>query len=144
MQTAKKQHKETTSNTQLLFMPKLYDETMHLLVQARNYFNIYSAEDQRALDLTGRTIYSLAMSRIALRLSSTMSWVLARRAFHAGQITEAELAEHFRLGFQDECLRDHKPFEGIMPSFVNKLQHDTLALYARINALDEMSQAQMV
>ena len=128
-------------NNQLLFMPRLYDETMHLLVQARNYFNIYSQDDQQQLNILQRSEYSLVMSRITLRLSTVMSWILARRALHAGQITQEELDAHFRLAFQDECMKNSRLAEDFLPTFVNKLRRETLALYSRIHALDEIAYA---
>lgn len=138
MQQVTKLTLNTPDNTQLFFMPRLYDETMQLLVQSKNYFKLYSKEDQAQLSPLQRLIYSTVMSRITLRLSTTMTWVLARRAFHAGEISQEEMDQHYRLMFQEQCLQESTYFEHFLPSFVQKLCKDTLALYSRIHALDNV------
>ena len=127
-----------SDNVAVLFMPKLYDETMQLLVQSKNYFSLYCKEDQRHMSQLQRLIYSAVMSRITLRLSTTMSWVLARRAFHAGEISQDELDKHYGLMFQSECMQESTYFSHFLPDFVQKLCRETLALYERIHALDNI------
>lgn len=143
MQQAIKNKTKNTNNQQVLFMPKLYDETMQLLVQSKNYFSLYSSEDQTQLTQLQRLIYTAVMSRITLRLSTTMSWIMARRAFHADQISKEELDNHYRLMFQSECLQESTYFHHFLPSFVQKLCRDTLALYSRIHALDNIQDQQV-
>ena len=124
--------------TQIVFMPKLYDETMHLLVQSKNYFSLYCDDDQNQLSPLQRLIYSTVMSRITLRLSMTMSWILARRAFHAGELTEEELKEKYSLDYSHECMEESSYFEHFLPSFVRKLCDESRTLYSRIHALDNI------
>ena len=144
MQQVTQNKTKTMDNQHVLFMPKLYDETMQLLVQSKNYFNLYSSEDQRQLSPLQRLIYSAVMSRITLRLSTTMGWIMARRAFHAGQVTQEELDNHYRLMFQNECMQESTYFHHFLPKFVQKLCKDSLALYSRIHALDNIGNQQQM
>lgn len=130
--------KEKSNKEQIIFMPGLYDETMKLLVQSKNYFSLYCDEDQRHMSPLQRLIYSSVMTKITLRLSTVMSWVLAKRAYQAGQISKDELDAHFRLASEPSCMEASTYFAHFLPSFVQKLCNDSLALYSRIHKLDKM------
>jgi hypothetical protein len=134
MQTQKLTKK--VEDTQLIFMPRLYNETMNMLLDAQHYFTRYGADDQRQLNMVHKLVYTSEMSRITLRLSTVMAWIMARRAFHSGQISMQDILEHYRLEFEDVCLVEGYHFEHILPSYVMQLHDASRKLYARILALD--------
>lgn len=138
MPQAKKHKKVSKTGNHLLFMPRLYDETMHILLDAQHYFTSYGADDQRHLNGLQKLIYSSEMSRITLRLSTIMAWILARRALHEGQLTMQEILTSYRLQFEDVCLVASDRFETILPSYVMHLHDKSLSLYSRILALDNV------
>jgi regulator of CtrA degradation len=120
----------------VLFMPNVFNETMQLLADAHEYFAQFGEEDQKRLEEHLRSIYSCEMSRITLRLSSIMTWIMAQRAVFAGKIHVEEAAEHYSLDFQDACLVDNRALHGIMPSYVCFLLDRSLELYERVCRLD--------
>jgi regulator of CtrA degradation len=124
-------------NQHVVFMPKVFDETMQLLLEAREYFNSYGEDDQAQISDVGRSIYASEMSRITLRLSAIMAWIMVQRAVHAGRITPDEAAKHYRLDFKDICLVDNTMLHSILPTHVCHLLDATRELYSRVERLDD-------
>lgn len=119
-----------------VFMPRLFDETMALLVETRNYFLAQSDYDRQPLTHSAKLMYSTEMSRITLRLSSIMAWVLARRAARAGEITQEQLKAHFPLQFQENCGFETPHVHMVLPHAVCDLLSRSHALYQRIRRLE--------
>lgn len=132
------------SNTQLIFMPGMFDETLQLLTDSHEYFSLYGPEDQaRASDLE-KMVYSAEMSRITLRLSSVMAWLMARRAEFNGQISREEAAAEFKLAFHDICLHNLPEMHHVLPAYMCGLMGRSLELYQRAARLDSMIGAETV
>jgi len=134
---------ESTSTTpnvampaNVLFMPGLFNETMQMLADAREYFLLFGEDDQSRLTLDIKTLYSCEMSRITLRLSSIMAWIMVQRAVFSGKIPTEEAVSRYKLDFQDVCLVDNRMLHGILPSYVCYLLDNTLELYERVLRLD--------
>ena len=124
--------------TNVLFMPSLFNEAMELLSDAREYFYMFGEEDQEAMDEQQlRAMYTSEMSRITLRLSAIMAWVIAQRAVVSGKIPAEDAARRHGLDFQDVCLVDNHVLHGVMPPYVCMLLDRTLELYERVHRLDE-------
>lgn len=138
MQTASKH-----DATQILFMPGVFNETMTLLTEARDYFAQYGDEDQATIDDQVRAIYTSEMSRITLRLSSIMAWTMAQRAVLAGKLTAEEAARHHGLSYQDACRVDSSMLQGILPGYVCHLLDRSHELYERVARLDERFKLQV-
>ncbi len=119
----------------VLFMPSVYNDAMTLLVEAQEYFSSYGTDDQKKLDASTRTVYACEMSRITLRLSCVMSWILAQRGVVAGQIEKEESA-HYGLEFQHICRIDNKVLHGVLPPYVCYLLDSTFELYERVLRLN--------
>lgn len=132
----KQKSQQSHNSSQLLFMPRLYNDTMDILLDAQSYFTGYADDDQRNLNMVHKLVYSSEMTRITLRLSTVMSWIMARRAFHAGQLSLSEVLEQYSLQFEDVCLIEGRHFEHILPSYVMQLHDDSFKLYSRVLALD--------
>jgi regulator of CtrA degradation len=120
----------------VFFMPGVFDETMKLLSEAHEYFSLFSQDDQSRIETHLRPLYSCEMSRITLRLSSIMAWIMVQRAVSTGEIAAAEAARSYSLDFADVCLVDNRVLHGILPSYVCLLLDRTLELYERVMRLD--------
>lgn len=135
---------QTTSNMtgpQIFFMPGVFNETMQLLTEARDYFQTYGEEDQMNVDDYMRTIYASEMSRITLRLSTVMAWTMAQRAVLSGKITQEDAATHHPLGYQDVCSVDSSVLHDVLPEYVCHLLDRSHELYERVMRLDERFRA---
>lgn len=133
---------QTTDNTQslsganVLFMPGLFNETMQLLKDAHEYFYLFGEDDQARIDANLKTLYSCEMSRITLRLSSIMAWIMVQRAVHAGKIESGDAVRQYGLDFPDICTVDNRMLHGVLPSYVCFLLDRSLELYERVLRLD--------
>ena len=131
------------SAANVVFMPGIFNETMNLLADAREYFYEFGQEDQEVLGEEELcNIYTSEMSRITLRLSSIMAWIIAQRAVVSGKIPADVAARNHGLDFQDICLVDNKVLHGVMPPFVCLLLDRTLELYERVQRLDSQYKQQ--
>lgn len=120
----------------VLFMPSLFNETMQLLVDAHEYFEQFGNDDQSRIDPHLRTLYSCEMSRITLRLSSIMAWLMVQRAVFSGKIKENEAAS-YALDFAEICSVDNRMLHGVLPSYVCFLLDRSRELYERVMRLDD-------
>lgn len=127
----------TTPNN-LIFFSTMFDETMKLLLDSHEYFSVYGPHDQAEAAPVEKLLYTAEMSRITLRLSSVMAWLLARRAEFAGQISREEAIAQFRLAFNDICLKEMPEMNQVLPSYMCELMGRSLHLYRRASRLDDM------
>lgn len=125
-------------HTQLVFLASMFDETMRLLVDAQEYFTHHARADMQGTSPVEKMVYSSEMSRITLRLSAVMAWLLARRAEAHGEITREEAASDFSLGFEDICLKDLPEMHHVLPHYMCGLLTQSLELYRRAERLDGM------
>ena len=126
----------TSQAPNVLFMPGVFNETMQLLADAHEYFYRFGDDDQSRIEPNLRTLYSCEMSRITLRLSSIMAWIMAQRAVFTGKIPAQEAAHRYGLDFQDVCRVDNRMLHGVLPSYVCYLLDRSLELYERVLRLD--------
>jgi regulator of CtrA degradation len=119
----------------VIFMTGVFNETMQLLAEAHEYFHMFGKDDQERIEENLRTLYSCEMSRITLRLSSVMAWLMVQRAVFSGKIPSEE-AGRYGLDFQDICRVDNRVLHGVLPSYVCFLLDRTLELYERVLRLD--------
>ncbi len=127
------------SDQQLLFLPSIFNETMSMLFDAHSYFQSHGAIDQSIIDREDRTDYANEMTRITMRLTSVMAWIMVRRAIHAGRIDEEKAQEEYRLEAVDVCLENKPEVLAHMPSYMNHLSEKSLALFERTFRLDELA-----
>lgn len=120
----------------VVFMPGLYDETMQLLSDAHEYFYLFGEDDQSRITPDLRNLYSCEMSRITLRLSSIMAWIMVQRAVFSGKLSAEEASLRYGLDFNEVCLVDNHMLHGILPSYVCYLLDRSLELYERVHRLD--------
>lgn len=120
----------------VVFMPGVFNETMQLLNDAHEYFFLFGDDDQKRISPDLKTLYSCEMSRITLRLSSIMAWIMVQRAVFSGKILADEAAHRYGLDFQDVCRVDNRMLHGVLPSYVCYLLDRSLELYERVLRLD--------
>jgi regulator of CtrA degradation len=128
----------------VVFMPGVFNETMKLLTEAHEYFQLFGQDDQSRIDTHLKTLYSCEMSRITLRLSSIMAWIMIQRAVLSGQIQSLEAAERYSLDFQEICMVDNRVLHGVLPSYVCLLLDRSRELYERVLRLDEQIKRQNI
>jgi regulator of CtrA degradation len=123
------------------FIHRTYDETMDLMIEARNYMRyVEQRERRRAEAATGLRISCEAM-RVTSRLTQVMAWLLMQRAVEEGEITaEQALAESNRISGAEVCLDDSFGEDDRLPRGLRSLMDRSLRLYCRIVRLE----AQMV
>jgi regulator of CtrA degradation len=82
--------------------------------------------------------------RLTARLTEMMAWLLAQRAVHAGEITQAEaLGENRALGEVSVCIDELDAGETAMPRGLVSLLKRSRALYIRVARLDELARRQL-
>jgi len=129
-------HNPQATSPKVLFMPSLHNEAVELLHEAQDYFSEFGAEDQEHLEPHIRSIYNYEMSRITLRLSCIMAWLLAQRSTARDNIKTNNHLANNRLDFQDVCMVDSSLLHGVLPSYVCYLLDASYELYERALRLD--------
>ncbi|HEY0837522.1 MAG TPA: DUF1465 family protein [Azospirillum sp.] len=115
-----------------------YDETMALLIEARNYIAYHESIDQRQLPPHVRLQVSYESMRVTSRLTQVMAWLLAQKAVHAGEITPAQAAsEDYALSGGDICTDPAGPENEDLPVGLRSLLERSHHLYMRVARLDE-------
>ena len=125
-----------TNAPNVVFMPGIFNETMQLLTDAHEYFYLFGDDDQKRINVELKTLYSCEMSRITLRLSSIMAWIMVQRAVFSKQIPAEEAASRYGLDFKDVCMVDNRMLHGVLPSYVCYLLDRSYELYERVYRLD--------
>ncbi|CAK0770583.1 regulator of CtrA degradation [uncultured Gammaproteobacteria bacterium] len=116
-----------------------YDETMALLVEARNYVAFREAVDRKNLAPMARLQACFESLRVTSRLTQIMAWLLAQKAVYAGEISaEQGVGEAYALsggGVCDECSgADNED----LPCGLRSLLERSYRLYRRVVRLEDM------
>jgi hypothetical protein len=131
--------RQASSDNQLLFLPGVFNETLSLLFDAHHYFQSRGVEDQATIPELLKMSYSNEMTRVTMRLTSVMAWLMVRRAVYAGRIEEDKASDCYRLDGADVCLNHLPEVLSNMPYYLNYLSERSLQLYERIHRLDGMA-----
>jgi regulator of CtrA degradation len=112
-----------------------YDETMTLLVEARDYLAAKELGDRHTADAEGRLLANREAMRITSRLTQVMAWLLLQRAVHEGEVGYDEaLKPENRLDGHGVCLTQA---EVALPPYLGRLLDRSYRLYARVDRLDK-------
>lgn len=132
----------SNSDNQLLFLPGVFNETLALLFDAHHYFQERGAEEQATLPPTCRPTYATEMTRVTMRLTSVMAWIMVRRAIHAGRMDEEKASNDYRLDGEDICRTP--PSDGLedLPYYMGYLAERSHDLYERVWRLDQLAYGQ--
>jgi regulator of CtrA degradation len=124
------------------FFNGTYNETMVLLVEARNYMTNKAPAARMAVAEDKRLMLSCESLRITCRLTQVMAWVLAQRAAHTGEISSNDLlGDEFQLGGTKVCLDTSLGEAEELPKGVRSLLERSYNLYTRVRRLDQLMRA---
>lgn len=119
-------------------LKRTYDETLALMIEARNYLAYRAPHDRRTLDCVSRLKVSCEAFRVTSRLTQVMSWLMAQRAVEAEEITIEEACVRFGLTCREVCLDDSSHGDAALPAGLRSLMDRSHQLYLRIARLDDM------
>jgi regulator of CtrA degradation len=123
------------------FFGKTYSEAMDLLEEARDYLTYREPIDRETLLPLERLRFCSETMRLTARLTQIMAWLLAQRAVHAGEITQAAaLGDHRALADLDVCMDGEEAAP--MPRRLSDLLERSRRLYVRVARLDELARRQ--
>lgn len=106
------------ANGPVTFLNKTYDESMTLLVEARNNLAHGGVEERDQLDLAGKLTFSLEAMRLTATLTQSMAWLLVQKAVFAGEMTREDAARApNRLGGHSVCLDGGRVSIACRPAF---------------------------
>ncbi|HZS82369.1 MAG TPA: DUF1465 family protein [Stellaceae bacterium] len=126
------------------FFNRTYDEAMSLLVEMRDYVAHAEPRDRAGLSPAEGVRFCCATLRVTARLTQIMAWLLAQRAVHAGELSNAEIvAKNGPLAAIAVCMEgeDEAELAGL-PRYFRDLLDRSHRLYIRVARLDEMVRRQ--
>ncbi len=131
---------------ELTFINSLYDESMGLLVEARNYFqhSETNRKAQRSHTPQDKLFVNYQAMRLTSRLTQAMAWLLAQRAVQTGELTMPEACGgNFSLGGEAICttLDDHTDHR--LPGAMQRLLDRSHSIYMRVWRLDQQTQQRL-
>ena len=131
--------REPEGETFSAVVDKTFEDTLDLLVEARNYAAFSrSARDDRRTPMEGLAVAGSHL-RVTSRLAGVMAWLLYRKAVGAGEIDAAETLRTLpRLDGVDPGLDDRKDGHRGLPAGLQDLLARSHRLYLRVARLDAM------
>lgn len=121
-----------------VFYPGVFNETLALLFDAHNYFQQNALEEQAVMPAAQRAIYANEMTRVTMRLTSIMAWLMVRKAVFAGRISPEEALHSYPLEARDECLIYDNTQLDFLPYYVGYLSERSYMLYERVSRLESL------
>lgn len=121
----------------VVMLPGVFNETLRLLMETHEYFHRYGEHDQSKFDARSRSLYCCEMSRITMRLSCIMAWLMVRKAVSSGKMDEKEAMTKYRLDCRDLCMHQNIEVENFLPTYMNYLLDRSFELYRRVSRLDD-------
>lgn len=121
-----------------VFFRRAYDETMDLMVEARNYMAYVEWRERKQAGLDAGLRMSCEAMRVTSRLTQVMAWLMMQRAVEEGEIAaEAALAEEYRLSGIDVC-EDHSFIhDNALPGGLRSLMDRSFTLYMRVSRVEQ-------
>lgn len=122
-----------------VLIKRTFDETLSLMVEARNYLAYKEPAERPALETQTRLMVSCEAFRVTSRLTQVMAWLMWQRAILNGEIEVSEaFAEDHRLNGEEICLDDSGSSDERLPQGLRSLLERSHRLYCRVARLDEM------
>ncbi len=127
------------------FFAKTYDEAMSLLVETRDYVANGEPRDRARLEPAAAIQLCCSTLRATARLTQIMAWLLAQKAIHAGEMTNADLVgQHGPLADIRVCMEEEEEAALTqLPPYFRGLLDRSRRLYVRVARLDEMVRRQV-
>lgn len=119
------------------FVCNLYDETMRLMEDAREYHRHWERTDREALPLDEGCAMSRECLSMTARLTSVMAWVLTQRAVTAGELSPEEaVSGDNRLLADPIHLAPLEVAPDRLPSRLWRLLDSSYRLYSRVRRIE--------
>ena len=123
---------------QMTVFRKTYDETVDLMVEAKNYLSYSDGAERGRVDAISGLRLSCEAMRVTSRLTQVMAWLMMQRAVQEGEITADEaLADQNRLSGEDVCLDISFGQDNALPRGLRSLLDRSFHLYVRISRIEE-------
>lgn len=120
------------------FFRRTYDETLDLMVEARNYLAYVERRERERADIVGGLRMSCEAMRVTSRLTQVMAWLMLQRAVYEGEIeVEDALTEPNRLSAAEVCLDETYSTDHTIPGGLRSLLDRSFHLYQRVARLEE-------
>ncbi len=114
-----------------------YQEALSLVEEARAYAYHAKKRDSTGLNAVEKMTQTMEALRVTTRLTNVMSWLLARKAVHAGEMTAEEAVEQgYTLAGQGLCLEEGPMEAPFLSDRLKDLMLRSLELYQRVERLD--------
>lgn len=131
---------EDSENQQnIVVMPSLFRETMDMIFESYDLFELHESIESDFIPSHIQSLASSEMSRITMRLTSVMAWLMARKAIASGQISADEELADYQLEGEEYCLNSTPILEELLPSYLIDLLDRTHRLYQRVWRIDQQS-----
>lgn len=119
------------------FFRRTYDETMDLMVEARNYMAYVERRERERAGVVAGLRMSCEAMRVTSRLTQVMAWLMLQRAVHEGEIeAEEALTEENRLSGGDVCMDETFIHDETLPGGLRSLMDRSFRLYVRVARLE--------
>lgn len=115
----------------------VFKEGMGLVERAANYLEGPGRAEAKHLSTAANILYSTESMRLTTRLLSLASWLLIRRAYKEGELTEAQAKrKRERVKLQSPSRASHVAGYASLPDGLRDLIDESYALHDRIVRLD--------
>ncbi len=127
------------SNT-ISLIDRLYDDAYALLIEARNYIAYALPMAREGLSVESRLQTTYHSTRLTTRLLEIMSWLLAHRAVHRGEMSLKDAREQgFVISNDATCQFQDDEMSEALPGGLRALLERSNALYNRLYRLDTLT-----
>ena len=127
------------SNTVSL-VDRLYDDAYGLLIESRNYIAYVLPMAREGLSTESRLQTTYHSTRLTTRLLEIMSWLLAQRAVHRGEMSLRDAREQgFVISNDTTCQFQDDEISDSLPGGLRALLERSNALYNRLYRLDALT-----
>jgi regulator of CtrA degradation len=125
--------------SQTAIFTRTYDETLNMIVEARNYMTHVEPRISRYRRGNPDLRFSCEALRVTSRLTQVMAWLMLQRAVQYGEITAEEAClDRNRLSGRDVCLDTDSMDDDSLPVGLRSLLDRSYRLYQRVSRLEEM------
>lgn len=124
---------------QTAIFTRTYDETLEMIVEARNYMTHIEPRMIRRRRDNPDLRFSCEALRITSRLTQVMAWLMLQRAVVHGEISAEEACRDCnRLSGREVCLDTDAMGDDSLPVGLRSLLDRSYRLYQRVSRLEEM------
>jgi regulator of CtrA degradation len=124
---------------------RMYNEAYSLLLETRNYMTYIAPQLRSEMAPEDRLFVTYQSTRLTSRLLEMMSWLMAQKAIHGGEMTREQAREQgFTISNDDVCRFDEAEQSNILPEGLRSLLERSERLYSRLLRLDINNEGQIV